>query len=320
MQILHNFTELKFIELKKQQIPLAMALGNFDGVHKGHQALLKNCIEESRINSWSSAVLLWNPHPAQVLKGESQIEFLNTAEQKYQLMEALGMQYLFSLPFDAQIAALSPVEFVQKYLIDLFGVKKVFIGFNYSFGQKGKGTPELLQTLGKKKGFAVSVTEPVYVAGEVVSSSLIRQKFREGNIPAAAQLLGYDPVLEGKVVTGKHRGSGMGFPTANIEVAEEQILPSFGVYAALAEYKGMFLPAVLNIGVKPTFNGNQVTVEVHILDFSKNIYKQDLKVKLIKKIRDEQKFSSKDELKKQINVDIERARSILPKHHCNRGQ
>lgn len=312
MQILNNFTEKE-----RQQVPLAMALGNFDGVHKGHQLLLHNCVKESQINSWSSAVLLWNPHPAQILKSEQKMKFLNTPEQKYQLMEALGIRYLFLLPFNAQIAALSPVEFVQKYLVDLLGVKKVFVGFNYSFGQKGSGTPELLQTLGKERGFAVAVTEPVQVDGELVSSSLIRQKFREGDIPAAAKLLGYDPVLEGKVVTGKQRGSGMGFPTANIEVAEEHILPSFGVYAALAEYEGVFLPAVLNIGVKPTFDSNQVTVEVHILGFSKNIYKQDLKVKLIKKIRAEQKFRSKDELKRQICCDIEITRQIFKKSYCN---
>lgn len=309
MQILNRFTEKE-----KQEIPLALALGNFDGVHRGHQLLLQKCREESETNSWASAVLLWDPHPAKVLYHGRELKFINTCSQKNQLIEALGMQYLFCLPFDQDTAALSPEDFVSRYLIDLFGVKKVFVGFNYSFGQNGTGTPELLQMLGEKRGFSVSVIAPVTIDGEVVSSSLIREKMLEGDIPAAAKLLGYAPILEGNVVPGKHRGTGMGFPTANIAVPEEQLLPSYGVYAAFAEFKDEQYPAILNIGMKPTFNGNQVTVEVHIPGLHANLYNQFLRTKLIKKIRDEQKFSSKEELSSQITRDLAASRRILQEY------
>lgn len=307
----------KLSDIQRLQIPLAMALGNFDGVHKGHQALLHNCVEESRKNSWFSSVLLWNPHPAQVLRGERKIKFLNTAVQKYQLIQSLGIQYLFLLPFDTGIASLSPEEFVQTYLVNYFKVKKVFVGFNYSFGQKGTGTPELLKALGREKGFAVSVTESVSVGNELVSSSLIRQKFGEGDIPGTASLLGYYPLLEGKVVQGEQRGSCMGFPTANIEVSETQLLPSFGVYTAYASYEGRLFPALVNIGVKPTFGCNNVTVEVYIFDFHQDIYQQLLKIHLIKKIRSEQKFRSKDELVAQMNHDVTAARQLFTNEKLN---
>ena len=306
MQILNSFTEKE-----KQEAPLALALGNFDGVHRGHQLLLQKCREEGETNGWASAVLLWDPHPAKVLRHDGKLKFINTCSQKNKLIEALGLQYLFCLPFDQNTAALSPEDFVNRYLLDLFRVKKVFVGFNYSFGRNGAGTPELLQMLGEKWGFSVSVIAPVTIDGEIVSSSLIRQKMLEGDIPAAAKLLGYAPILEGNVVPGKQRGTGMGFPTANIDVPAEQLLPSYGVYAAYAEYKNEQYPAILNIGLKPTFNGKQVTVEVHIPGLNTNLYNQFFRIKLIKKIRDEQKFSSKDELSRQITRDLAASRHIF---------
>lgn len=312
MQILN-----KLSDVQRLQIPLAMALGNFDGVHKGHQALLYSCVEESRKNSWFSSVLLWNPHPAQVLKGERKIKFLNTAVQKYQLIQSLGIEYLFLLPFDTLIASMPPEEFVQTYLVNYFKVKKVFVGFNYSFGQKGIGTPELLKALGQEKGFTVSITESVSVGNELVSSSLIRQKFGEGDMPGATSLLGYYPVLEGKIVSGEQRGSSMGFPTANIEISDTQLLPSFGVYTANASYEERHFPALVNIGVKPTFGGNKVTVEVYIFDFHQEIYEQRLKIHLIKKIRPEQKFRSKDELVAQMNRDAAVARQFFANERLN---
>jgi riboflavin kinase/FMN adenylyltransferase len=306
MQILN-----KIADIKRLQVPLAIALGNFDGVHRGHQALLHQCVEESQKNFWFSAVLLWNPHPVVVLQGEHKVKFLNTAAQKYQLIQSLGIQYLFLLPFDTVIASLSPLEFVQTYLVNFFQVKKVFVGFNYSFGQKGDGTPEMLKKLSKQNGFAVSVIKPVSLGNEIISSSLIRQKLGEGDISGASSLLGYYPVLEGKVVSGEQRGSRMGFPTANIEIPEQQLLPSFGVYAAYAAYQETLLPAIVNIGIKPTFGNSKVTVEVYIFDFHKDIYKQDLKIHLLQKIRPEQKFRNKDELITQINCDVEKAYQLF---------
>lgn len=307
MQIINNITDIKRLNL-----PLAIALGNFDGVHKGHQALLHNCITESKQKGWYSAVLLWHPHPAQVLQSpQQQIKYLNTLEQKYELIKAIGIQYLFCLPFCRNIAALSPQEFVQEYLVDLFKVKGVFVGFNYSFGHKGSGTPELLKVLGEQKGFMVSITEPVIIDGQIVSSTLIRQRYKEGDIPGAAKLLGYYPAISGKVVPGEHRGREMGYPTANIEISSLQALPSYGVYAAFAEYKNQLLPSIVNIGNKPTFNSTSVSFEVHLFNFKGNLYQENLKIFLVKKIRAERKFRSKEDLQAQISLDISVVQKIL---------
>ena len=307
MQIINNITDIK-----KLKLPLAIALGNFDGVHIGHQALLHQCITESKQKGWYSAVLLWHPHPAQVLQSsQQQIKYLNTLEQKYELIKAMGMQYLFCLPFCRKIASLSPQAFVQEYLADLCRVKKVFIGFNYSFGHKGSGTPELLKELGEQNGFMVSITEPVISDGQIVSSTLIRQRYQEGDMLNVAKLLGYYPAIAGKVVSGEHRGREMGYPTANIEISSLQALPSYGVYAAFAEYKKQLLPSIVNIGNKPTFNSSKVTVEVHLFDFKGNVYQENLKIRLLKKIRSEQKFRSKEDLQAQIGLDILAAQKIL---------
>lgn len=314
MQIINSFAEIK-----KLKLPLAMALGNFDGVHKGHQVLLHSCVRESREHAWFSSVLLWHPHPMQVLQGNQQIKYLNTLKQKYELIKSLGIQYLFCLPFSRQTASLSPLEFVQEYLVNLFQVKKVFVGFNYSFGQKGSGTSELLKTLGEEEGFKVSVIEPVIIEGQLVSSSLIRQKYGEGDMPGAAKLLGYYPTLEGPVVSGEHRGRELGFPTANLAVSALQALPLFGVYAAYAKYNGLFWPAIANIGLKPTFNSKKITVEVHLFDFKENIYQKNLRIFLLKKIRSEQKFENKEELQAQICNDLETAQQILRKVNLNLG-
>jgi len=312
VQIINNTTEIK-----KLKLPLAIALGNFDGVHKGHQALLHQCITESKQNGWPSAVLLWHPHPAQVLRStqQQQIKYLNSLEQKYELIKAIGIQYLISLPFCRKIAALSPQEFVQEYLVNLCKVKKAFVGFNYSFGHKGFGTPELLKELGEQYGFMLSITKPVIIEGQIVSSTLIRQKYQAGDMAGAAMLLGYYPTISGKIVPGERRGREMGYPTANIEISSLQALPCFGVYAAFAEYKNQFVPAIANIGDNPTFNSKNVTVEVHLLNFKGDIYQESLKTFLLKKIRSEQKFRSKEDLQTQIGLDILTAQKILTENN-----
>ena len=307
MQIINSI-----IDIKKLNVPLAIALGNFDGVHKGHQALLHKCITESKQKGWYSAVLIWQPYPAQILQSpQQQLKYLNTLEQKYELIKSVGIQYLFCLPFCRKIASMSPQAFVQEYLVDLCKVKKVFVGFNYSFGHEGSGKPELLKELAVQNGFMLSITEPVIVEGQIVSSTLIRQRYKEGDMLGAAKLLGYYPAIAGNVVPGEHRGREMGYPTANIEISSLQALPSFGVYAAFTEYKNQLVSSVVNIGNKPTFNSKNVTVEVHLFNFKGNIYEENLKIFLLKKIRSEQKFKSKADLQAQIGVDVLAAQKIL---------
>lgn len=291
--------------------PIAVALGNFDGVHRGHQQLIKQCVTESRERGWESCVITFEPHPVLVLAKHREFKLLNTYEQKYRLIAELGVDYLCLLSFDSALAGLPPEDFVQRYLIKVFNLQKVFVGFNFTFGDRGRGTSATLEELGRQNGFAVGVLEPVVIEKEVVSSSLIREKYKTGNIVEAARLLGYWPVLEGKVVPGEQRGRKMGFPTANLELPDYILLPSYGVYAAFAEVKGQQYQAIINVGVKPTFGSEKPTVEAYIFDYHEDLYQQNLKLRLVDKIRPERKFDGLDDLKEQITMDVREARQIL---------
>jgi len=306
MQIITNIQENNSIKR-----PTAIALGNFDGVHRGHQQLISRCVQESRENGWDSCVLTFEPHPTLVLAKNSKLRLLNTYQQKYQLLEQLGIDYLYLLSFDYTLAAMPPEEFVHRYLMDIFHVQKVYVGFNFTFGEKGRGTSRTLQEMGRQNNFAVSVLEPVVIGKEVVSSSLIREKYKTGDIPQAARLLGYWPVLEGLVVSGEQRGRLMGFPTANLELPEYIILPSYGVYAAFAEIMGQQYKAIINVGIKPTFGSDKPTVEAYILDYQGNLYDQKLLLRLVRKIRPEQKYDGLSQLQEQIRRDVTEARQIL---------
>lgn len=307
----------KVEDARRISVPLAIALGNFDGVHRGHQTLIRQCVEESRRQRWEPGIMTFYPHPLQVISGRK-IKLLNTAEQKYRLLRMLDIKHLFLVSFDLDFASITPEDFVRLYLVELLKVKKVYVGFNYSFGQKGRGTPQLLEELGRKHGFAVSVTQPVIIDNEIVSSTLIREKYGAGDMEGAARLLGYRPYLEGQVVSGEKRGRTLGFPTANLEVPDDLLLPSYGVYAAYVEIcwgedgsRAGIYPAVANIGIKPTFGAHKPAVEVHILDLAEDLYQKVIKIQLVKKIRPELRFNETGELSQQIRQDIQVARKVL---------
>lgn len=291
--------------------PLYLALGNFDGLHQGHQKLITEMVEAANSGAGTAAAFVFEPHPIKVLFPERAPKLLVTAERKAELMEKLGVELLIYNSFNLDIARCSPEEFVQHILINKLGVKKVFVGFNYTFGYKGAGTPELLKKLGQKQGFVVSVIPPVEVNGMVVSSSMIRKVLDNGDIGQARIMLGYDPVLEGQVIEGEHRGSTIGFPTANLGVSNEVSIPGKGVYAASAEINGRLYQAVINIGSKPTFHAEYpVSIEAHLIDFKGDIYGEKLRLYLIQKIRDERKFDNVEELIRQIASDRDTARRI----------
>lgn len=311
MNIIRSLETIKTI--KK---PLAVALGNFDGVHLGHRSLIEKCVQESRENNWTSCVCTFEPHPSQVIAPGKSVRLINTPDEKYRLIGQLGIENLILLKFNKELAATPPEDFVKDYLAELFNVKKVFIGFNYSFGEKGKGNPQLLVEMSRLYGFEVAVMPPVYIDREVVSSTLIRQKYGTGDISGAARLLGYWPCLEGKVVAGDRRGRKLGFPTANLAVDESVLHPRYGGYMAFARIEGDTgnetveneRPAVVNIGVKPTFNSEKMTVEAHLLDFAGDLYGRTIHLKLLRYIRQERRYKSSDELKEQIRKDIDASR------------
>lgn len=301
---LDNFT--------KTGAPVYLALGNFDGVHKGHQQLISKLVEKARLNEGTAAAFIFEPHPIQILNPAQAPDLINTAAIKAELLDQLGIEVLIYHSFSPEIAHCSPRQFVEEYLVDRLGVKEVFIGFNYSFGHKGLGTPELLESYGVEYGFAVNIIPPVEVEEITVSSTFIRKMLNEGNMPKAQTLLGYYPILEGIIIEEEHRGTAIGFPTANMRVEKGIQKPAKGVYAAFAAFKGEVHQAVVNIGTKPTFHEEYpVSIEAHIIDFNQNIYGQNLRLYLVDKIRNEKKFSGIDELVQQIARDKEEAYQIL---------
>lgn len=296
---------------KPGEKPIYLALGNFDGLHKGHQKLIKETVTAARSGNGIAAAFVFEPHPIKVLFPERAPKLLVTAQHKAELMEKLGLDLLIYNTFTLAISKCTPEEFVQHILMDKFKIKQAFVGFNYTFGHKGAGTPELLQELGVRYGFGVKVIPPVEVDGKVVSSSLIRKALDAGDIKQARSMLGYDPMLEGQVIQGERRGRTIGFPTANLGVSSELTVPGKGVYAARAQIRERIFQAVVNIGSKPTFHEEYpISIEAHIIDFHEDIYGEKMHLYFIDKIRDERRFNNVEELVGQIRRDKDKAIQI----------
>lgn len=291
--------------------PVYLALGNFDGVHKGHQSLIQQVITKASTNGGQAVAFIFEPHPAQVLTPERAPRLLITPDRKAKLLEKMGLDVLIYNSFTREIAGWSPEQFVEKILVSKLQIREVFVGFNYTFGHRGAGTPELLKQMGQKSGFEVNVIAPVKYDGETISSSLIRKALEDGNILLAYNMLGYHPVIEGVVVEGEHRGSKIGFPTANVGVETIYNVPGNGVYAARAEVDDRTYHCVVNIGSKPTFHKEYpLSIEAHLMDFTGDIYGQDIRLFFIEKLRDEQRFESLEGLVAQIAQDRDRAQEI----------
>ncbi len=292
--------------------PMYVALGNFDGVHKGHQQLINNLVEKAKSNNGVAAAFIFEPHPIQVLNPAKAPDLLNTADIKAELLEKMGIDILIYNTFGREISQCSPEQFVQEFLIRRLAIQEVFVGFNYSFGHKGAGTPESLKEFGQKYGFGVNIIPSVEVDQAAVSSTRIRKMLDAGDIKKACALLGYYPLLEGTIIEEEHRGTAIGFPTANLKVETGIQKPAQGVYAAFASLNGEKLMAVVNIGRKPTFHEEYpVSIEAHIIDFNQNIYGKRLRLHFVDKIRDEMKFTGIEELVKQISKDRTAAHKIL---------
>ncbi len=295
------------------QRPLFLALGNFDGVHWGHKKLISTLLERARMAHGTAAAFIFEPHPSNILTPGRAPKLLVKAEQKAELLRELGMDLLIYHSFNLEMARWSPEEFVQKVLLERLHVQEVFVGFNYSFGHKGAGTPEMLQAFGEKHGFLVHIISPVTIEGELVSSTLVRTCLDEGNVEKAFRLLGYYPFLEGSVAWGEGRGRTIGIPTANLQVDGDINVPATGVYAARATFGGLEWPCVVNIGRKPTFHENDypVSIEAHIIGFDGDIYGRNLRLTFLKRLRGEEKFDSVEDLVKQIKKDRTEARDYL---------
>ncbi len=288
------------------QRPRIFALGNFDGVHRGHQALLSLAVELARQQQGMAVAMGFCPHPLTVFG--QRVETITTERVKQRLLASLGLDAYFALPFNREVAQMSPDDFIQQVLIEQAKVAAVVVGFNYSFGRRAAGTPEYLQQVLGAQGIAVHVIPPVIYDGAPVSSSRIRQSLRDGDLVTVEALLGRPFSITGIVQKGDQRGRLLGFPTANFCDLEGLALPPFGVYAAEVVGVGY---AMANLGVRPTFPQAGATLEVHIFDFTGDLYGQELEVKLLKYIRPEQQFAGQAVLQQQLARDRQQIRALL---------
>ena len=286
-------------------------IGNFDGVHRGHQLLLKRLREDARREKTKAVVITFDPHPKMILRPELKPFYLiTTLEEKISLLGAAGADAVVIIPFTLAYAQKTAAEFIRQVLWDGLQIRKILIGHDYTFGKGKEGNEAFLATFGQTLGFAVEVINAVGVGDTVISSTAIREAILGGDVQKAAALLDRPYNLAGPVVEGKRRGTGLGFPTANV-APEKVLIPAGGSYAVLAGLGGRQYQGVASIGVNPTFGDGKLSVEVHILDFSENIYGKRLDILFIDRIRGEVKFPGPAELARQIKQDIEQAKTIL---------
>ena len=283
---------------------LAVALGNFDGVHLGHRKLFAKVLEEGKRLNIKTMVYTFEVHPNHLLAPEKPFHQIMDNYQKVKTIELLNLDYLYLDDF-VKVKDIRAVDFAEKILKDKFNVKSVTIGWNYTFGYKGEGTAEMLLELGRKLGFVVNILSPVQINGHTVSSTLIRHYIRTGDMEDAALYLGRNFSLRSRVIHGKRNGGKMGIHTANLEIDSIMTLPHKGVYATNTIYLGNTYKSVTNVGTNPTFDGQETTVETHIFDFKGNLYGEFIEVEFLKKLRDEIKFQNIKALIDKIAEDIE---------------
>ncbi len=293
-----------------------ITIGNFDGVHKGHQALLHQVMEKADEICGTSIAMTFEPHPLRAL-GISSPPLITRHDQKTELIEKSGIDVLICIPFDKAFASITAHDFIETILVNKIGMKGIIIGPDYSFGKNRIGTIEVLKSEGKRLGFTTIVSPWINDTNagiERISSTRIREIVMEGKVEQAMKYLGRHYQIRGKVIRGRKRGgSQLGFPTANIKLHDE-LCPKLGVYAVKVEtIQGSFF-GVANIGFSPTFGDQMFTIEVHILDFNGDLYDTRLRINLVARLRDEKKFSSIDELSQQIKKDVEIAKEILKKN------
>lgn len=309
MKIFNSLEEIKNIE------PTVVALGNFDGVHKGHQEIINRTVKEADAAGLKSAVFTFSNHTSSVLKNVPPVKNILYADQKESILESMGVDYMFNIPFTEEILAMDPVAFIDEILVEKFNIREAYCGFNYSFGYKASGTPEVLMHEGLKRGIGIHVQEPYMIDGIVVSSTYIRQLIEEGRMEECTKFMGRMYAIDGEIVVGNKLGRTIGFPTCNTVVDETMITPPNGVYITMCTIEGVRRPSVTNVGVKPTIGKYEKNIETHIFNFNEDVYGKQIRVDFIKHTRPEMKFNGLDELKKQIEADCIEARV----YHRDRG-
>lgn len=306
------------IETIKEPFKSAViTIGNFDGVHLGHQALFHEVIEMADTMDGTAIAMTFEPHPIRVISNNGHPPLITLLEQKTELIGKAGIDVLICIPFTLEFAALSARAFVEDILVKRIGMKAIIVGQDYTFGHKREGNVDLLRQYADELDFRLIVPDwiqPSDANNDRISSTAIRQLVMNGRMEKAGKMLGRNYQIRGTVAQGRDRGGKLlGIPTANINLHDE-LCPKVGVYAVIVKYDGKRYPAVANIGYSPTFDDHVFTVEAHILDFKKNIYGEKIMVNFVQRLRDEKKFAGIPDLIEQIDRDIADARKILARH------
>jgi len=309
MRIIKDLAE---IQRDKKSV---ITLGTFDGLHLGHQQIVESVIQKSRQSGGRSFLITFDPHPRKVIPGRNDVKILSTLNEKAVILEQLGLENLFVINFTTEFSKQSPEEFVKKYLVNGIGLTEIVIGYDHHFGKGRDGNFELLQELGKKFNFHVTLIPEFSVDGETISSTKIRNALLAGDVVKAGKMLGRNYSFKGKIVRGDGRGRKLGFPTANLSTEnEDKLIPAKGIYAAECVVENEKHFGLLSLGSRPTFHKDgDIIPEFYIFDFDRDIYDRIMQVNLVKKIRDEEKFNSVDELIIQMKKDEETGKEILSK-------
>jgi riboflavin kinase / FMN adenylyltransferase len=305
-----NSAEEWIARLGEVRKPTVVTIGNFDGVHLGHQKILSGVIERARAENATPAVLTFFPHPSRVLRPSQAPPLLITLEQRLAAIEAAGIEAAMVLQFDAELAKVTAEDFVKRFVVETLRARAVMVGGNFRFGHRQAGDAKLLGELGRRWGFEEHIVPPVEIDGVVVSSSAVRQALAEGKVEEAARLLGRPFALAGNIRPGTGQGRKLVVPTLNL-ATEQECLPKIGVYATETLVEGKSYRSATNVGMRPTFDGGRLAVESHLLDFSKNLTTGPMEVRFLKRLRDEKKFSGPEALREQVLKDIAQVKEFF---------
>jgi len=292
--------------------PVAIAIGSFDGLHKGHLKLIEKQKQIAQNNNLAAGIYSFTPHPLKIINPDKAPGYLLSVNQKINILDNLNLDYLFQQKFTPEFARIEFDKFIKNILINKLNIRYIIVGSDFRFGHKGAGNIDTLKAMASRHNFKVNVVNPLKINKKVVSSSFIRKLVKNGNIKKVPLYLGNYFEIEGKVIKGEGIGRKLGFPTANLNLKNNYVLPPPGVYAGWVYVNGYKYKGIGNLGYKPTFSADKYNIEIHILDFSQNIYGEILSFQLMKYIRKESDFDNSLQLKKQINKDI----LYTQKHLC----
>jgi len=306
--------KLTFIDQVQREANTTLTVGTFDGVHAGHRVLINTVVKQAIKTGGRSVIVTFDPHPREIINpGEAGIKLLSTLKERCELLADLGIDEMVVIPFDRDFSLLTSEEFVKTIIWEKVGVSNFIIGYDHHFGRDREGTIETVKRLGLELGFTSQVVSKQEVGDKTVSSTAVRKAIQlDGDMELAAKFLERFYLLNGTVIHGDKRGKELGFPTANIQPENSsKIVPRIGVYATWVRVDGEYYCGMMNIGERPTFDEASYSIEVHIIDFDKEIYGKEIQIQFVERVRDEMKFSGKDELVRQLNHDKEKVMKVL---------